>query len=188
VKQLNNECCFEVEAGTVCVPKSDISSVRVDKRDYYLADIVISDSNNTKADACASGVPVDQRSDAFIWSYGFNVKSTDRIVDPILVELAISIRSNGILVSDPIIVKRWTGIPDKKCKSLNVTKNDIDEFLNKYRKIKSVLQVENDLNIDATASIQLFSSFKESNYKNNKIEFGVLLPADNSATWPPSNF
>lgn len=187
LKTTEKDCCFEEEEGSFCFPKALLLTSPVKMSDFYLSDIRISNSTDAKGDACKNGVDFKNRFDLYIWSYGFKVRSDDQARDPVLVELSISIKSNDVDVGWPRIVKRWTGFPDGKCVAIAITKRDIDNFLREYHKVSQYLSSEHDLNLDASVSLKLFSKRKEDNYENNVVEFGVRIPADNSATWPPTN-
>jgi len=182
------KCFIQDYSGDDEIPLSKLSKEKQPKIDFFLKDIKFTDSKDVKFDACQKGRPLSQLSDAFIWSYGFTVGNNRNNDSPVMVEVTHRISYQGRILNSPVIAKTWVGPADGKCHTIAITKKDIDGFIQKLSKITKIIPVEQDLNVDTQLEIELFAPYSEQTYKNNKIVIETRLPADNSATWPPSEF
>lgn len=180
-----NECCYEDEAGTICLKLDYLSSKKVKKVDIYFDSIYFSDDALAEIDVCKNGQPLQKQSDSFVWSYGFRVKSSEPIPEDVLIEVTLLPVKEGMAVHHLSFSKILKGKVDGKCHIVTITKDDIDSFLKKYQNVAKYLAIELDLNVPVNVILQIFSERPEDNYKNNIAIMRTVLPADNNINWPP---
>jgi hypothetical protein len=181
----NDQCCFEDEPGTVCLPLSELSRKKVPKRDVAIHSVTYNDSASADKDACKHGTDYREGSDEFKWSYGVRLKNnTDGRAMIYVTHIA---RRGPMRLPLPAMTKMWSGPIDNKCHAFTFTKSDIREFLNTYRRaFEPYLDPATDLNLGVEVVVQVFAEFPEDNYKNNEIRMNTSLPADSDGEWPPA--
>lgn len=189
--------CFQIKQGKCLIqdyegddeiPLHRLSIQNQPKIDFFLSSLIFNDSSDAKLNACEDGKPIKQVTDRFIWSYGFIVGNNRKEKVPVFVEATHRLIYQGRILNYPVISKRWSGIADGKCHYVIITKNDIDQFIDKIPAISKIIAIEQDLNVSTQFSLQLFSPASEQTYDNNSFSLETRLPADNSTSWPPTTF
>jgi hypothetical protein len=185
INEKTGECCFGSHSGTMCVDSDVLSKDKIPTVDLYFENVRFSDDDLAVKDACTDGRSIEILPDSFKWSYGFEIKSSEPIEEPVLVEATHIIVKEDMPVYSLAFSKRWEGKIDGKCHVIKFTKEDIDTFLKEYHVIADDLDVQLDLNISVKFVLQIFSKRIEDNYENNMITIYTWLPGDNSTSWPP---
>lgn len=179
----NDKCCYEDEAGEVCINLSDLSAQKIPKRDFAIESITYSDTNTTEKDACSQGKDYREDTDAFKWSYGVRLKKN--FEGRVMIYITHIAKRGPLKIPLPGMTKMWSGPVDSKCHAFNFTKNDVNQFLKSYQSLGPYLDPALDLNLQVEVVVQVFSEFEEDNYKNNEIRFPALLPVNSDSEWPP---
>jgi hypothetical protein len=179
------KCCFEDQAGTACVNIDDVSRKKVSKRDVSIASVSVNQSFSANKTACEDGIDPNEKSDAFIWSYGVRLQPT--VNGRVLIRVSHVAHRGPLTYSLAGMSKIWVGQIDAKCHPFNFTKDNIKLFLNDYKKSGLFLSPSVDSNLDVEVLVEVFSEFEEENYSNNIKKIKTQIPVDGVGSWPPDS-
>lgn len=185
IKKDGKKCCFEDHAGTACVSVADIDRKKVMKRDVSIGSVSVNQSFSADKTACENGVDPDEKSDAFIWSYGVRLQPT--VNGRALIRVSHIAHRGPLAYILPGMSKTWVGQVDGKCHAFNFTKDNIKTFLDDYKKVGTFLGPSIDSNLDVEVRVEVFSEFEEESYSNNVKKIKTQIPVDGVGSWPPDS-
>ena len=174
------KCCFETEPGTVCIDASHLSKTRTASRDLFIKKIYGATADSDKG-ACTSKSDVNP--DARTWSYGVELGGDAKTA---VVMASFFIEKGDTTVYTPALHKLLIvkNVKSNRCVDINISRQDMKQFLEQYRKVSKLLNVEQDLNLSAKGIFQVYTPAYERNLKNNKAVVEATFPADTSQNWP----
>jgi hypothetical protein len=174
------KCCFETEPGTVCIDATHLSKTKIASRDIFIKKIYAATADSEKG-ACTSKNNVNP--DAFTWSYGVELGGDAKAA---VVMATFFIEKGNTIVYTPALHKllKVKNVKSNNCVEINISRNDIKNFLREYSQESTFLNVEQDLNVGVKGIFQVFTPAYENNLKNNKAVVEATFPADTEENWP----